>query len=73
MSTFRPSALIGTPNTPGFVAAMFGVIDPVMPARYKSSDINTLAAAMVLDAEGRLLLSGAADGGKCVAVWYYRT
>ena len=53
-STFRPATLIGTPNTPGYVATIAGWFDGLVPALYKKSDISTLGAAMVLDAEKRL-------------------
>lgn len=57
VSTFRPAALVGTPNTPGAIAAISPVMDKLLPPLYQSSDINTLAAAMVYDAETQLLSS----------------
>lgn len=52
LSSFRPAALIGTPNTPGAVAWLSTkVFDGVVPLLYKSSHITTLASAMVFDAE----------------------
>jgi hypothetical protein len=53
-SIFRPAAIIGTPHTPKWLAWLSPKIDGVVPAKYKSSDIDTLAAAMVYDAEQRL-------------------
>ena len=53
-STFRPAALLGTPNTPRSVAFICGLLDPLLPALYKSSKISTLGEAMVLDAEEKL-------------------
>jgi len=51
---FRPAALIGTPHTPSLVAAVSPFFDMIVPDMWKSSDINTLAAAMVFDAETQL-------------------
>lgn len=53
-STFRPAALLGTPNTPQSVAFIFGLIDPLLPALWKCSNISTLGSAMVIDAEEKL-------------------
>jgi nucleoside-diphosphate-sugar epimerase len=54
VSTFRPAALIGTPNTPGFVEKLSVLSDMVLPIKFKSSDIRVLANAMVVDAENKL-------------------
>ena len=62
-SAFRPAALIGTPHTPKFIALVSPVFDRIVPAKYKSSNINTLAAAMVHDAETKL---GALDDAAAV-------
>ena len=59
LSTFRPAALLGTPNTPRFVEIISRILDPVLPAKYKSSDIAVLADAMVIDSEDKL---GKAEG-----------
>lgn len=61
-STFRPAALLGTPNTPKSVAFIFGLIDPILPALWKCSPIATLGNAMVLDAEEKLDAASAAEG-----------
>jgi len=58
-STFRPAALLGTPNTPRFVEIICRIVDPLLPAKYKSSNIAILADAMVLDSEDKL---GKAEG-----------
>ena len=63
-SAFRPAALIGTPHTPKAVAWVSPVFDRILPAKYKSSNINTLAAGMVFDAEQRL---GALDAAAAAA------
>jgi hypothetical protein len=54
VSIFRPAALIGTPSTPGYVACLSKPLDLIVPIQFKSSDINTLAAAMVFDSENKL-------------------
>ena len=61
-TAFRPAALIGTPHTPWFIATASPLLDRVVPALYASSNINSVAAAMVFDAETRLDAHGAADG-----------
>ena len=53
MSAFRPAALLGLPQTPGIVSMYLETLDKVVPANYKSSHINTVAAAMVYEAEQR--------------------
>lgn len=53
-STFRPAALLGTPNTPASVAFIMGLIDPILPSKWKCSDISILGEAMVKDAEDKL-------------------
>jgi NAD(P)-dependent dehydrogenase (short-subunit alcohol dehydrogenase family) len=68
-STFRPAALIGTPNTPGAVAAVTPFFDRIVPAMYQSSQINTLAAAMVFDAESKLKLHGGDAPASAFAVF----
>eukprot|EP00550_Attheya_septentrionalis_P008550 CAMPEP_0198291350 /NCGR_PEP_ID=MMETSP1449-20131203/8908_1 /TAXON_ID=420275 /ORGANISM="Attheya septentrionalis, Strain CCMP2084" /LENGTH=254 /DNA_ID=CAMNT_0043989977 /DNA_START=38 /DNA_END=799 /DNA_ORIENTATION=+ len=57
VSIFRPAALIGTPSTPGYVASLSKPLDLIVPIQFKSSDINTLAAAMVFDSENKLTSS----------------
>ena len=44
----------GTPNTPKVVAWLQPYLDKVLPAKFQGSDINTLASAMVYDAEQAL-------------------
>eukprot|EP00930_Biecheleria_cincta_P057212 TRINITY_DN43188_c0_g1_i1.p1 TRINITY_DN43188_c0_g1~~TRINITY_DN43188_c0_g1_i1.p1 ORF type:complete len:334 (+),score=56.04 TRINITY_DN43188_c0_g1_i1:23-1003(+) len=51
VSSFRPAALIGTPHTPGVIAMLSPVLDAVVPIKYKSSHIRSVALAMVKDAE----------------------
>eukprot|EP00929_Paragymnodinium_shiwhaense_P122022 TRINITY_DN94533_c0_g1_i1.p1 TRINITY_DN94533_c0_g1~~TRINITY_DN94533_c0_g1_i1.p1 ORF type:complete len:252 (+),score=56.56 TRINITY_DN94533_c0_g1_i1:65-820(+) len=57
-STFRPAALIGTPNTPPLVTFLSPFLDQYVPTKWRSSNINTLAAAMVLEAEQSLEKGG---------------
>ena len=47
-------ACAGTPHTPKILAFIHPYLDFVLPALYKGSDINTLAAAMVFNAEKAL-------------------
>ena len=54
VSAFRPAALIGTPHTPKVISMISPFLDKVLPTVYRSSRINTLAGAMVLEAENRL-------------------
>lgn len=54
LSIFRPATLIGTPHTPRILSAIAPYMDFVLPAVYKSSRVDALAAAMVADAERRL-------------------
>ena len=54
LSTFRPAALIGTPNTPKMLEYISPFLDKILPAKYKSSRISTLGNAMVFDAETSL-------------------
>lgn len=54
LSIFRPATLIGTPHTPKVLAAIAPYVDFILPAKYKSSRVDALAAAMVVDAERRL-------------------
>ena len=53
MSAFRPAALLGTPHTPGIIAMISPTLDSIVPVKYKSSNINTVAAAMIHEAEQR--------------------
>mmetsp|Transcript_34480 Transcript_34480/g.73458 ORF Transcript_34480/g.73458 Transcript_34480/m.73458 type:complete len:256 (-) Transcript_34480:357-1124(-) len=50
-AAFRPAGLIGTPHTPAFIAWLNPKVDGFLPDQFKSSNINTLAAAMVCQAE----------------------
>ncbi len=66
-STFRPATLLGTPHTPAFVAWTAPFFDKILPQKYASSDINTLASAMVYDAEQAIARGGgggASGGGR---------
>ena len=60
LSAFRPAALIGTPHTPKVLSMVSPVLDKMLPTLYRSSKINTLAAAMVHEAEQRIASN---DGG----------
>ena len=62
-AAFRPAALIGTPNTPAAVAWASKKLDSIVPAKYKSSHINTLAAGMVRHAEQQVSERAGADSG----------
>ena len=53
-STFRPATLIGTPHTPKSFACIAPLFDGIIPAKYKTSKIDVLGNAMVLDAEKKL-------------------
>lgn len=53
-AAFRPATLIGTANTPAFFGWLAPKLDGIMPAKFKSSHINTLAASMVAEAEAAL-------------------
>jgi hypothetical protein len=53
-STFRPATLIGTPHTPKALVCMTPLLDGVVPGKYKSSKIDVLGTAMVVDAEKKL-------------------
>jgi len=54
-STFRPATLLGTPNTPPTLAAIAPKLDWLLPVKWKSSQIKTLAKAMVFDCETKLM------------------
>eukprot|EP00932_Pfiesteria_piscicida_P022569 SRR837773.9319.p2 GENE.SRR837773.9319~~SRR837773.9319.p2 ORF type:complete len:264 (+),score=91.60 SRR837773.9319:74-865(+) len=53
-AALRPGTLIGTPNTPGLIAWAQPKLDGLLPAKARTSNINTLAAAMVHAAERQL-------------------
>jgi nucleoside-diphosphate-sugar epimerase len=68
-STFRPAALLGTPNTPQIVEVVGRAVDFLLPAKYKCSEIATLADAMVLDAGEKEGAGGAEFEGAEFAVF----
>jgi nucleoside-diphosphate-sugar epimerase len=53
-STFRPAALVGSPNTPAILSYVSVILDKVVPSKYMSCDIKLLGNAMVKDACDRL-------------------
>mmetsp|Transcript_35815 Transcript_35815/g.94922 ORF Transcript_35815/g.94922 Transcript_35815/m.94922 type:complete len:258 (-) Transcript_35815:42-815(-) len=46
LSIVRPSVLIGSPNTPSFMPALFSTIAWALPANLQAIDVSDLAAAM---------------------------
>jgi hypothetical protein len=68
-ATFRPATLIGTANTPAFFGWLAPKLDGVMPAKFKSSHINTLAASMVAEAEAALQRGQGGVGRPAVVGW----
>ena len=62
-SHFRPTTLVGGPNTPPIFNWIAPIFDVILPSIYQSSDINTLAGGMVLEAE-RALKAGENKEGK---------
>ena len=51
---FRPGALVGSPNTPGWLEAILPALDWILPAKFASSDVRKLGRAMVEHAEKEL-------------------
>lgn len=63
LSVFRPSMLVGSPNTPVYASALASVWDMVVPANLRSVHVSDLGHAMAFDAEQAIQEGRGGDAG----------